>query len=59
MACVSSTSHLQLQELSLQLHLENATLKIQDSDYSILCTAKKQLSAYPQLDHCMLQLRGT
>jgi len=43
MACVNSSSHLQLQELNLQLHLENAALQIQDSDYSILCTAKKQL----------------
>jgi len=57
--CVSSSSHLQLQELNLQLRLETAALQIQDIYYLILSSAKKQLSTYPQLDHCILQLRHT
>ena len=55
-ACVSSSSDLRLQELNLQLWLGNAALQIQYSDYSILSSAKKQLSAFPS---CMLQLRGS
>ena len=47
LACVSSSSDLQLQELNLQLRLRNVALQIQGNDYSILSIAKKQLSAFP------------
>ena len=47
LACVSSSSDLRLQELNLQLRLGSAALQIQDTDYSILSSAKKQLSAFP------------
>ena len=46
LACVSASVDPQIQELGLQLHLGNVA-KVEDNNYSILLTARKQLSTLP------------
>ena len=47
LSCVSASSDLQLQELGIRLRLGQDFLQVQNSDYSLLLAAKKQLSALP------------
>ena len=47
LSCVSASSDLQLQELGVHLRLGQDFLQVQNSDYSLLLAAKKQLSALP------------
>jgi len=47
LACVDASTDDRLQELGFQLHLGNVAMQIEDSTYSILLNAKKQLSTLP------------
>ena len=47
LACVSASSDHRLQELGLQLQLARVSLQIQDDDYSLLLSAREQLSSIP------------
>ena len=47
LSCVSSSSDLRLQELGLQFKLGKAPLQTSDADYSLLKSAREQLSSLP------------
>ena len=47
LSCISASSDPKLQELGVHLHLGQEFLQFQDCDYSILSTARKQLSSLP------------
>jgi len=52
-SCVSSSSDYCLQEFGLQLKLGKAHLQTSDADYSVLKSAREQLSL---LGHCIIKL---
>ena len=47
LTCVDASTDHRLQEFGFQLHFGNIAMQIEDSTYSILLNAKKQLSTLP------------
>ena len=47
LSCISASGDPQLQQLGLQLHLGDAYLQTQASDYQLLSKARLQLSSFP------------